>query len=480
MVGLQQNENQALERREYSPDRSFFRCWKVLRHHLGHHGRVNMKKVLLIKLIALIFCILTSITSLAGPEGTNVVGESGGEIWVDGPGDVQPGSDPNHPDAAIDNLGRSIFVWDGTPASTDKEVFLRIFPADGSSPGDPVQVNSLVENNQHFPRVAVSGDGSFLVVWLSAERPEPEDNFFRNVVRSQAFDVDAKPVGVERLLSTLDPLLTTDNKVDVAALPDGGYIVVWRSSQTLDPAPVNGTTIQARRIGANGVPLAGQFQVNSTNTNASESFPAVSELADGGFLVAWTTPQVHGRRFAADGIPDGDDFQINTFTSGTERETDVVLHEDGRVLVIWKDDGDSGGDDGNEIRGRLYSPELASQGVDFRINGLVAGEQNRPRVANYGRGGFFVVWESAVSAGNDNDSQSIEGRIVTGSNQFAGSEFQLNNWITGAQQFPGIGGKNDRVAVGWHSKSNPDTTNNVINGQFWSICGIFCDGFEGD
>jgi hypothetical protein len=471
MVGLRQNENQALERRDYFP---VMRCSKALRHHLDRHGRFNMKKVLLIKLTALTVCLLTSVISLAGPEGANVVGESRGEIWVDGPADVQPGSDPNHPDAAVDNSGRSIFVWDGTPSDTRKEIFLRIFPADGSEPDAPVQVNTFVEEAQDTPRVAVSGDGSFLVVWLSRE---PEPSALRAKVRSQAFDTNEQPVGSEQLLSTLPTNQTSIAKTDVAALRDGGYIVVWRSANTPE-AEDNSTTIQGRRIGANGVPLAGQFQVNSTMTSAAESFPAVTELADGGFLVVWTTPQVHGRRFAADGTPDGIDFQINTFVTGTESETDVVLHQDGRVLVIWKDAEESGDD--TEIRGRLFSQDLIAQGVDFRVNTLITGVQNRPRAADYGRGGFFVVWESAVSAGNDNDAQSIAGRIVTGSNQFAGSEFQVNDWTTGGQQIPGIGGKNDRIAVGWHSKSNPDTTNNVINGQFWSICGIFCDGFEGE
>jgi hypothetical protein len=392
---------------------------------------------------------------------------------VDGPADVQPGSDPNHPDAVIDNSGRSIFVWDGTPSDTRKEIFLRILPADGSEPDAPVQVNTFVEKAQHFPRVAVSGDGTFLVLWQSDE-PDPNVIVDRKWVRSQAFDADGVPVGIEKMLSMHSTGEANEVNADVAALRDGGYVVVWRSR------PSDGTgvwNIWARRVGADGVPLADQFVANSTE-DEHENFPAVTELADGGFLVVWTTPQVHGRRFTANGNPVGDDFQINTFTTGTESETDVVLHEDGRVLVIWKDGEESG--DSTEIRGRLFSPELVAQGVDFRINTLVTGVQNRPRVADYGRGGFFVVWESAVSAGNDNESQSIEGRIVTGSNKFAGSEFQVNDWITGDQQFPGIGGKNDRIAVGWHSKSNPDTTNNVINGQFWSICGIFCDGFEGE
>ena len=419
---------------------------------------------------ALALFLLLPVTVLAEP-----VGEHAGEILVDGPLGMQPGSEPSDPDVVVDESGRSLWVWDGTPSTTRTEVFLRIFPADGGPPGDPVQVNTFAEDNQHFPRIAVRDDGSFLVVWLSKERPQPEDNFTRNIIRSQAFDADATPIGSEQILSELKPLIATGNKVDVAALPGGDYIVVWRSSQTPEPDD-SSITIQGRRIGANGVPLAGQFQINSTKTSAAEHYPAVTGLADGGFLVVWTTPEVTGRRFAADFTPVGDDFQINTLTDGGESQTDVVIHADGRVLTVWTDVEDKS--NFTEIRGRLFSQNLAAQGSDFRINNLLNGPQEVPRVADYGKGGFFVVWESDASAGGDNSPPGIEGRIVTGSDQFAGPEFQLNEWSSGRQQVPGIGGKNDRVAVGWDSSTNSDSSASVIYGQIWSICGIFCDGFE--
>ena len=117
-------------------------------------------------------------------------------------------------------------------------------------------------------------------------------------------------------------------------------------------------------------------------------------------------------------------------------------------------------------------------GQDFRINTQTTDGQREPEVAEYGKGGFFVVWESRVSAGNDVEPSSIEGRIVTGSNQFASPQFLVNSWTPDSQQDPGMGGKNGRIAVGWNSSSNPETTTNVIQGQFWSICGIFCDSFE--
>jgi len=421
-------------------------------------------------ILPLSLILLLPIPALAAP-----VGEHAGEFLVDGPLNAQPASGPANPDVVIDESGRSIWVWDGAPASTRQEVFLRIFPADGGPPTDPVQVNTFDADNQHFPRVAARSDGSFLVVWLSREPPEPGDGFTRNVVRSQAFGANASLVGGEQLLSTLDPLLTTANKVDVAALPGGDYIVVWRSSQTPEPGD-SSTSIQGRRIGANGAPLAGQFQINSTQTSTSEAYPAVTELADGGFLVVWARPEVHGRRFTADFTPVGDDFSINTFTTGSESQTDVVVHEDGRVLVVWTDQEDRA--NVTEIRGRLFNQNLVAQGVDFRINNLLTDTQSSPRAASYGTAGFFVVWESNASAGDDLSLPAIEGRILTGSDQFAGPEFQLNEWTPQKQQFPGIGGNNDRVAVGWDSATNVDSSASVIYAQLWSICGIFCDGFE--
>lgn len=429
-----------------------------------------MNRVLFIACI-IIISLLFANSSAAAP-----VGESAGEIWVNGPADKMPGSDPNQPDADVDASGRRIFVWDTTAVSANrKDIFLRIFPADGGPPADPVQVNTTVEFAQQAPKIAISPDGSFLVVWLSAEPPELGDNFQRDVVRSQTFNASGNPVEEEQLLSTLDPLLTTANKVDVAALSNGEYIVVWRSSQTPD-AGNNGTTIQARRVGANGLPLAGQFQINSLVSTQSESWPAVTTLADGGFFVVWTVPQVHGRRFTADATPVGDDFQINTFTTGTESKTDVATNGDGRVFVVWQDGEESGEND--EIRGRMFSSNLIAQGSDFRINTLITGVQEDPEVAEYGQGGFFVVWGSGTSAGNDIEPRSIEGRIVTGGNQFAGPQFLVNEWTDSSQHHPGIGGKNGRIAVAWHSQSNPDTNVNVIQGQFWYICGIFCDSFE--
>jgi len=143
-----------------------------------------MKKPFLGTIALPVLCVCLSATLSAAP-----VGESAGEIWIDGP--VQPGVNPIQPDADVDKTGRSIFVWEATASGNQKDIFLRVFPADGSIPSDPMQVNTYGDDAQHSPRVAISDDGSFLVAWLSEEEPEPGDGFLRPVVRSQAFDANA-------------------------------------------------------------------------------------------------------------------------------------------------------------------------------------------------------------------------------------------------------------------------------------------------
>ncbi len=177
-----------------------------------------------------------------------------------------------------------------------------------------------------------------------------------------------------------------------------------------------------------------------------------------------------------DGTTVGNDFQVNTFVGVSfPRQTSVATNADGRVLVVWSNDE---GGTGWEIRGRLYSPTLNPLGSDFRINTYVTDDQTIPQVAGYGGAGFFVIWQSFGSSGSDPDPFSIEGRIVTGVDAFAGPQFLVNQYTSNSQLLPGIGGRGGYTAMAWMSRQNEEVMGQVIMGQFWNICGIFCNGFE--
>lgn len=424
-----------------------------------------------------LFASLLSLFATMPQSWAQVPGEPDPEIWVDGPLDTRPGSNPLRPDAAVDSRGRSIFVWDANGGIDSQEIYLRVFERNGTPLSVPVQVNTYTDAVQDYARVAVAADDSFLVIWQSSEPPTPEAGFNRRVVRSQAYDADGQKVGVEQLLSELLPLGTTDISANVAALVGGGYVVCWESHQTVTPG--YSETIQVRLVNADGTPNGDQFQADKLFTHIKLDCD-VAPLADGGFIVTWFNPEIHARRFAANGTPVADDFQVNTIAINAPRdETAVATSVDGRVLVVWTD---SEGTDPvpnqlSEIRGRLFSSTLAPLGPDFRINSLTTGEQDWPKVAGYAND-FFVVWQNHASTSADAEPHSIEGRVVTGPDLFAGSQVLINTWTGDSQETPGIGGLGDRVAIAWFSRENAETSQNVIMGLGWGICGIFCNGFE--
>ncbi len=397
-------------------------------------------------------------------------GEAQPELWIDGPDAVQPGTGREFPGAAIDAFGRSIYVWDAFNAGDDRnDIYLRRFSTAGVPLADPVQVNGYTDDDQRNPRVAAGFDGSFLVVWRSEEPgPNPGDPS-GHWVRSRKFDPAGNPVGSEEYVNTQNAAIAGGAlRVDVAALRGGGYVVVWRSAVGSGTDP--GISIQARLLSAAGVPQGNPFQVNFEEA-LSQEHCAVAALADGGFVVVWTVPGVAIRRFAANGAPVSGQLDVNLGTSGFF--ADVAAGKDGRVAVVWQEGG-------TEIRARLYDSTLSPLGTEFVVNDVLDTDPDAPQVASYGGEGFLVIWESFTGVGGDASSQSIEGRLVTGVDQFAGPQVQVNLYEVNAQHQPAIGGSSYWLALGWQSGSNPDEpTDDAILGYGIDLCGgLFCDDFE--
>jgi hypothetical protein len=429
-------------------------------------------------------CLLLS-TSVVAETGQESLPEDelGPEIWVDGPDAVLDGSGPNGPHVAVDEFGTRVHVWEvfDTTGGDRDDVYVRRFDADGIPLADPVMVNTLIDEAQQDARVATSSDGSFLVIWESAEPSATNPTVDRDRVRSQAFDGDGNKIGTEQLLSTVSPESLQPLHIDVAALrvtdgSPGGYIVVWGS--WTPNGTDTGKNIQARLVSPNGTPFGAQFQVNTTIAG-DQTQPAVTELPDGGFLVVYTSPTnlLLGQRYDAAGQPVGGDFQINnTFESGVA-QPDIELGWNGVVGVIWEDDEASG--DADEIRARLFDSDMNPLGPDFRVNNLGTDDQRQPSLGNYGPAGFLAVWESDVNvtAGDDDSNLSVQARLITGPNTFDGLQFQLNDWIAGRQHNPAVSGWYGRLGTAFRSDSNIDENGAVITGRQIEHC-IFCDDFE--
>jgi FG-GAP-like repeat/Cysteine-rich secretory protein family len=205
------------------------------------------------------------------------------------------------------------------------------------------------------------------------------------------------------------------------------------------------------------------FLVNSFTTNFQND-PAITVLADGSFVITWSSrgqdagdnsgyAGIYGQRFSRSGAKIGVEFQVNTGVAKDQANSSIAALADGGWVVVWASDAVVSGD----IYGQRYNANGFLVGGEFQINGYVANPAIIATLAVTGLpdGGFVVTWDANTSAVNE----QISGRRY-GANGVGGSEFKVNTLFT--------------TAVG-----NPATTY-LVNGGWvvtWSSYGQDGDGF---
>jgi hypothetical protein len=112
--------------------------------------------------------------------------------------------------------------------------------------------------------------------------------------------------------------------------------------------------------------------VNITTTG-EQSYPAVTALTDGGYVVTWTSLGqdgsgygIYAQRYDADGNAVGVEVRVNTTTTGEQYDPAVAALSDGGYIVTW------------------HGPDHPSGS-----NGIYAAVRRRLR--RIGFGGFFFM-----------------------------------------------------------------------------------------
>ena len=184
----------------------------------------------------------------------------------------------------------------------------------------------------------------------------------------------------------------------IAALSDGGFVVTWQSSDGSDVG------VFGQRFDASGTPVGSEFQAN-TFTTAFQGAPKVTALSDGGFVVVWASSDfgssgqdgsfgdVFGQRYDAAGDAVGAEFRANTNTSGDQGAAVVAGLSDGGFVVTWNDSSGQDGS-GTGIFGQRYDAAGATVGGEFQANTFTPGGQFASSVSALSDGGFVVTWIS--------------------------------------------------------------------------------------
>jgi hypothetical protein len=321
-------------------------------------------------------------------------------------------------------------------------VYAQRFASDGAARGTEFQVNSYATHSQFYPEVASNASGEFVVAWTSFRQFEG----YYSVV-GQHFAAEGVPLQTEFRASETEA--STWAKT-IALAPSGDALVVWRGfSDAFHSHEIFG------RLVSRGVPVRGEFQINTYTPN-KHSAPDACSTPDGGFVVVWESgltfedttaqdglgPGIFGQRLTASAEPSGTEFQVNTYTPYSQYGADVTCLEDGRFVVVWS--GMAPESRWGAISMRTYDASGAPEGDQFQVTEgdymdpnpydfaatpreIVVPPPIQARIAPRGDGGFFIVSvDPHFVYGGGFGATNIVGQVVAADGSRVGGQVPLN------------------------------------------------------
>ena len=395
-----------------------------------------------------------------------------------------------YPTAAMDADGDFVITWlsFGTPGNdAGISVWAQRYSSVGVPQGAEFQVNTYTDGGQRDPKVAMDADGDFVIVWTSQGSAGTDSSGWS--VQGQRYSAAGIPQGGEFQVNT--HTASDQNSPAVAMDADGDFVVTWTSYSSGTDA--SGTSVQAQRFDAAGVPQGFQFEVN-THTFSFQELPAVAMEGDGDFVISWTSREsggsdtsvesVQARRYNADGVAQGREFQVNTFTDGFQGFSAIALGPEGDSVITWNSLGSAGTDAvGYSIQGQRYDAVGAPAGGEFQVNTFTNGHQLYPSVAMDGDGDFVITWTSDGSAGSDQSSFSIQGQRFNAPGAPEGGEFQVNSYTNSAQMYPEMAmDPAGNWVVTWLSFGSGGTDSSAysVQAQRFSASPEVCNGLDDD
>ena len=242
----------------------------------------------------------------------------------------------------------------------------------------------------------------------------------------------------------------------------------------------SGWGVFGQRFDSAGAAVGSEFRVNSYTTG-HQYWPAVAAAGAGDFVVVWMSGYgqdgssygIFGQRFDAAGLPMGGEFQVNSYTTDYQARPAVAIDGSGGFVVVWYSVGQDGSNSG--VFGQRYDPAGLRLGSEFRVNSETVGMQMSPAVTTDGSGRFFVSWSSYRQ---DGSGFGVFGKRFDSAGSAMQSEFLVNSHTANDQDLSAVAvGASGSVVVVWES-NNQDGSGWGVFGQQISAPPFFFGDFE--
>jgi len=213
----------------------------------------------------------------------------------------------------------------------------------------------------------------------------------------------------------------------VATLADGGYLIAWTSNGS------DGSDgVYLQRFAANGQAAGPQQKAGSVT--GYQDVTSVTALSDGGFVVAWQgvsgsgNQTVFAQRYDLDGTPQG-----ATIEWSAQAMAPAVVGYQGGFAAVWSSWAGEGGNS-YDIYLRRFDNAGTATDADVRLSATEgtahAGGQYAPSVAADADGNLLVVWSDG--SGIDGSGYGVLGRLIAADGT-AGAAFVVNTTTAGNQ-----------------------------------------------
>ena len=352
-------------------------------------------------------------------------------------------------------------VWEdhGGADGSGKGIFAQLFDKTSGKIGGEKQLNIQTAGNQHAPEARGLDDDTILFTWL--------DNTGHLVARK--YSPEGEGVAQDDVKEGIVNTATADNQAnpDVDAAPDGSYVAVWETADS------SGTGIAAHRFDDKGVLIGDgtELLINETTASAQKS-PAVAVDAFGSFAVVWDSFQsladaedVFVRLYDPEGKALTGELKVNEFTENEQETPDVTRQPTGSFAVVWSSFLQPGGEGYDAMIRCFNSSGTAVKGEALVHPASVTGQQQRPRIAATSKEGgrYFVTWDS-FDAGH----WDVKGRIFSASVCApVGSVLSLNSTTANEQSHVDVSALADGTFVAiWQSEAQDGSGFGVVARRF--------------
>jgi Ca2+-binding RTX toxin-like protein len=289
-----------------------------------------------------------------------------------------------------------------------------------------------------------------------------QDGSLRGIY-AQRYAADGSAVGAETRINTTT--LNDQASVAVAGLADGGYMVTWTS----DGQDGSALGIYAQRYAADGSAVGVETRINTT-TASYQASPSVTGLADGSYVFTWssygTGVEIYSQRYAADGSKMGGETLVDSSAASIFRgKPAIAATGDGGYLIAWESFNQDGS--GYGIYAQRYAADGSKVGSETRINTTTAGSQHDVAIATLASGGYVITWASP-----DGSNDGVYAQRFAADGSALGGETRINTTTADLQQAPAIAAMPDGgYIITWHSY-NQDGSSYGIYAQRYDQNGV--------